>query len=404
MQWAAGCDPIVVMSAAHLSNGLVPCLGNHMTFHPDDLWVDEVNGLRHVSRIYRRRLYRIGLVWAIGVSYLIDAILLFLFSTQGTVSINAALAYAAAGSAHVALFSLLHWTGFTERFANPHLTTWQMAFGVGVQLLGITLAPQITSFFLGIMFIVFALGSLRISLREALTLWFFSGLAIATTIAFNRDIQITVTDPNRIELMLIAISFSLILLRTILVGFYGSALRQKMYARNANLESEATHDPLTGILNRRALLSTIEEHISLCQRKDIPACLAMIDIDRFKPVNDTHGHMAGDLILKSLVTFLLSKIRDSDKLVRYGGEEFVLLLAATSLPEALPQAERICHEIAHSTWPEVTADIRITISIGLTEIQADDQPLDAIARADTALYTAKRNGRNRVVHVPLPSQ
>ena len=130
----------------------------------------------------------------------------------------------------------------------------------------------------------------------------------------------------------------------------------------------------------------------------------MIDIDRFKPVNDTHGHMAGDLILKSLVTFLLSKIRDSDKLVRYGGEEFVLLLAATSLPEAIPQAERICHEIAHSTWPEVTADIRITISIGLTEIQADDQPQDAIARADTALYTAKRNGRNRVVHVPLPSQ
>jgi len=404
MQLAAGYDPLFVMSAAHLSNGLVPCLGNHMTFHPDDLWVDEVKGLRHVSRTYKRRLYRVSLVWAIGVSYLIDSILLLLFSTQGTIPVTVPLAYAAGGCAHVALFSLLHWSGFTERFANPHLTIWQMGFGMGVQMLGITLAPQITSFFLGIMFIVFAMGSLRISLREAMLAWFFGSLTLAATVAVNRGMHITLPDPNRIELILIASSFSLILLRTILIGYYGTSLRQKMYARNANLESEATHDPLTGILNRRALLSTIEEHISLCQRKSIPACLAMIDIDRFKPVNDTHGHMAGDLILKSLVTFLLSKIRDSDKLVRYGGEEFVLLLAATSLQEAIPQAERICHEIAHSTWPEVAADIRITISIGLTEIQADDQPQDAIVRADTALYTAKRNGRNRVVHVPLACQ
>jgi diguanylate cyclase len=251
---------------------------------------------------------------------------------------------------------------------------------------------------MAIMFIIFAFGTLRISFRQALLIWLFSTLAISFVITLNGDAMVWLPPhPGNPEYYLAAISFALILLRTIMLGYYATLLRQRMYEKGRAFEQDATHDPLTGILNRRMLPSIVDEQISLLKRKHIPACVAMIDIDRFKSINDIYGHAVGDIVLKSMVSHLRWGIRESDKLIRYGGEEFVLVLAATDLAEAGALMERIRRAIALQSWQALDEAQKITISIGFSEILPADQTGDPIKRADQALYEAKRSGRDRVI-------
>jgi diguanylate cyclase len=368
-----------------------------MSFDPDDVWADAIKGIKHLPQLQKRRLYRVALVGVIGISYLIDTCLLSLFVLAGTISAKAPLYYGLAGLGHVLLFSAFHWSGFSERFANRHMTLWGMAYGIGAQLLGILLAPQITPFFLALVFVVFAFGTLRISFREALVIWFLCILAIAVTISLKGESQLTLMHASRFEYLLVTISFALILLRAIALGYYGQMLRQRLFELGRSFENDATHDALTGSYNRRVLQTMIEEQHSLLRRKGIPCAFAMIDIDHFKRINDTFGHATGDEILRILVTRIRQEIRESDKLIRYGGEEFVLIMAATELEEARVLSERIRQQIAQHAWDNLPADQRMTISIGLTPLRESDQADDTIQRADIALYAAKHTGRNRVV-------
>ncbi len=154
---------------------------------------------------------------------------------------------------------------------------------------------------------------------------------------------------------------------------------------------------LTGIDNRRALKSILEAQLSLRQRKGIASSLAMIDIDHFKSINANYGHPIGDRILKAMSDELRMKTRDSDILVRYGGEEFVLIMAATPLRQAEILCERIRQHVAQVPWEAFSVTQPLTISIGLTQMTSQDQAIDLVHRADAALYQAKRSGRNRLV-------
>jgi diguanylate cyclase (GGDEF)-like protein len=161
-------------------------------------------------------------------------------------------------------------------------------------------------------------------------------------------------------------------------------------------EKLATHDPLTGALNRRAILPAIDEQINICRRKGLAACVAMLDLDNFKNINDTLGHVAGDIVLKELSQLIEGQIREFDKLGRYGGEEFILLLPATHLNEGMSLLERIRQAIATTSWQQVAKDLQVTISCGITEISPSDTTTDALSRSDHALYDAKHAGRNLV--------
>ncbi len=367
-----------------------------MSFDPDDIWVDAIKGFNHVPQQKKRRLYRIAVVCAVGTSYLIDTVLLFFFYLAGTIQVEAPLYYGLAGLFHVLLFSMLHWSGVSEGLQNHHMTMWQMAYGICVQLLGITLAPQLSPFFLGLMFVIFAFGTLRISFHEALTVWLVSTLAIAMTI-FTKGANLTLMRGSLIEYILVAISFSLILLRTIALGYYASVLRTYIFKRSQSFERKATHDALTGVFNRWVLDGILNEQFSLFTRKGIPCSLAMIDIDHFKQVNDSYGHNIGDEILKAIVEEIRSEIRDSDKIVRYGGEEFILIMAATNLDEAIVLAERVRSRISHMRRQELPDESQVTVSIGLASMTETDKAETPLTRADAALYKAKRLGRNRVV-------
>jgi diguanylate cyclase (GGDEF)-like protein len=368
-----------------------------MNFELDDNWIDAIKRLNHVPPQDKRRLYRISMVGMVGACYMLDTILLVLFSLAGTIQTIAPICFGLAGLGHVLLFCTFHWTGFSERFTNCHMTTWQMAYGIGVQMMAILLAPQITPYFLALIFVIFAFGTLRISIREALFAWLLACIAIGLTIHFKNDVRLTLPNPSNMEYLLVSVSFSLILLRAIALGYYASALRLRMYDISRTLQQDAIHDALTGSLNRRALFDILAEQRSLFSRKGVPCSLAIIDIDHFKRINDNYGHAIGDEILKAFAKKLSEDIRDSDKLVRFGGEEFILVMASSKLDEAEKLAQRICLQVSQTQWSALPDGYIITISIGLTELMRLDQANDPITRADTALYEAKRSGRNQVV-------
>jgi diguanylate cyclase (GGDEF)-like protein len=165
------------------------------------------------------------------------------------------------------------------------------------------------------------------------------------------------------------------------------------------LEHLATHDSLTGALNRRALIEACALELARCRRNQQVMSVLLLDLDHFKAINDTHGHLVGDRVLVDFTERVRALLRLPDRLGRFGGEEFVVLLPETQLDKARLVAERIRADIeqADDELP------RRTVSIGVTVSFPDDPDLDGLlTRADAALYRAKDGGRNRVETLALP--
>jgi diguanylate cyclase (GGDEF)-like protein len=168
------------------------------------------------------------------------------------------------------------------------------------------------------------------------------------------------------------------------------------------LISQARIDSKTGMLNVSTWEAEAEAELSRSRRTQSPVALALVDIDHFKSVNDTHGHLVGDKVLKSVSEALMSHLRDYDRAGRFGGEEFVLLLAQTSGSDACRIAERLRRHVAGMTVPIEDRPnapiVRLTISVGVTAMERGEtrELTDLLAAADSALYHAKETGRNRV--------
>lgn len=164
------------------------------------------------------------------------------------------------------------------------------------------------------------------------------------------------------------------------------------------LSWQALHDPLTGLANRLQFESRLKEMITEVHHKDIEHVLLVIDLDNFKPVNDTSGHMAGDMLLKEVARTLAGKMRKSDTLARLGGDEFAILLDGCSVEQAMGLAESIRTEIENIDFSWKGQRFNISASIGVTLIDKKSTSGESIfTQADEACYAAKAQGRNRVV-------
>lgn len=160
-----------------------------------------------------------------------------------------------------------------------------------------------------------------------------------------------------------------------------------------SLQQQAERDGLTGLYNRRKFNAVCGNEILRGRRYDLPLSLIMVDIDRFKCINDTFGHLVGDQVLVEVAHLLADRMRESDTLARWGGEEFMILAPHTGLSQALVLAEQIRGVVEGNRFS--TAG-KLTCCLGVTQ-QCDNDTVDwLIHRADTALYHAKNNGRNRV--------
>jgi diguanylate cyclase (GGDEF)-like protein len=165
----------------------------------------------------------------------------------------------------------------------------------------------------------------------------------------------------------------------------------------------ASTDPLTGAYNRRTFLELIEKELSRARRFELPVSLVMLDIDHFKRINDTHGHLAGDRVLQRFADVVRAELRKEDVLVRYGGEEFCVLVPDVAGPGAVTLAGRIRAAVAREPFVIDGIEIPVTTSAGVAaRIDEGPEDLDRLVnRADEALYMAKRRGRNRVASVAL---
>jgi diguanylate cyclase len=157
------------------------------------------------------------------------------------------------------------------------------------------------------------------------------------------------------------------------------------------------HDQLTGTLNRRGLEETFEVEFARSQRRKSPLCVALLDIDNFKKLNDSLGHDVGDAALIHLVTVIRETLRPNDTLARYGGEEFVILLPDTPLESAQTALVRLQRELTRRFFLNDNEKILITFSAGLTDYRSGDTQATVTKRADEAMYAAKHAGKNRVV-------
>jgi len=156
-------------------------------------------------------------------------------------------------------------------------------------------------------------------------------------------------------------------------------------------------DPLTGIASRFAMIPRLEQERERSKRSEAPCSIGMMDLDRFKLVNDTYGHRAGDMVLQETARFVLKHLRRYDQVYRYGGEEFVLVLPDTSLAKAKRVFDRLRRGLKrHGTRLDDKTGLHITASIGIAILHPDVSVRAAIDRADQALYAAKAGGRNRV--------
>lgn len=181
------------------------------------------------------------------------------------------------------------------------------------------------------------------------------------------------------------------------VGRRVTELQERLREAHEALANEAMHDPLTGVLNRRAFAEILSRAISEEHRHRMGLALGICDIDEFKKVNDVHGHKVGDEVLCGLVQQLASNLRAHDVVSRHGGDEFVVLAEHTGNADVALIYERARAAVADNPMPTEAGDLPITISFGVSAWREGDTADDLLVAADAALYRAKDAGRNRVV-------
>jgi diguanylate cyclase len=163
--------------------------------------------------------------------------------------------------------------------------------------------------------------------------------------------------------------------------------------------TQMRHDPLTGALNRKGLDEDLKRELARSRRLETPMCVALLDIDDFKKINDAHGHDTGDAALVHLAHIARQVLRPQDTVARYGGEEFVIVMPDTALDQGVEAMTRLQRELTKRFFLEGSERLLITFSAGVAQMGADESGADTIKRADQGMYLAKRSGKNRVVAV-----
>jgi diguanylate cyclase (GGDEF)-like protein len=360
------------------------------------------------ARKARHRDQRQRVVWigATAASYAVDALFLALFAVAGTISGKVPLVYAVAAAAICAGNYVVTLKGWNLKARDPNLTKPLIILGYAMQLGVVLAAPQIAFPFFANLFTVFAFGMIWLSVRDSLAVWTLGVLGTAA-VFYAVEGRIGVPASTRFELVLVWLYFSLILGRCLLLSVNSNEMRarladsrRKLAASLEQVQQLASHDELTGTLNRRSLMAALERERSRAERSGAPFSIGLIDLDHFKRVNDTHGHGAGDEVLRALAATVHGTMRATDVFGRYGGEEFLMILVGATPALALEAMERIRAAVATKNWSSIAPDLSVTLSAGIASHCKGETIEQLLHRADLALYQAKDAGRNTVIASP----
>lgn len=291
------------------------------------------------------------------------------------------------------VFLVLIKTNVNLRFKDPSMTMAQMVVAIGAVAFILYYAGAIRGGLLMLLLVVLLFGVLRLTMAESLAMGALSSAAYAGVI-----VLLTLNHPEQIDPRVEWVQWTTL---TVTLGVlcplvgYMSTVRRRLSESLRTIKEMAQRDALTGMFNRHHMGETLDREIGRCERGS-PAFVALIaDIDHFKQINDTHGHLVGDQVLKAVASGTQNILRKADYMARYGGEEFVLIIAADTLAEAGAAGERIRVNVEQLRLPELQQR-GVTISIGGTFFRQGDTQTTILGRADAALYRAKNKGRNRV--------
>ncbi|MGB5306869.1 MAG: GGDEF domain-containing protein [Gammaproteobacteria bacterium] len=279
--------------------------------------------------------------------------------------------------------------GFVLGVQEPHA---EMSLTTVVMLILLCLATALRTVYRGILRPL--LGPTRISTLAR------RHLALVMMAPYLLGLSIIDIDPSAAEIsfviLIVASSQTVGLVVAFLALSFGN-LERRSNILQRRAETRASRDGLTGAMNRASFTSHAHHKIGQHRSSNSNLSLLFIDADHFKRINDTYGHEAGDLVLKRIIRVTRGCLRNSDTVARWGGEEFVVLLPATDLKEALHIAEKIRHCIEGEHFDQVTTGLQVTVSIGCVEMTGCEGLDELVARADRALYAAKHRGRNQSV-------
>jgi len=349
------------------------------------------------------RIRRFGLA---AVSYAMWVVLILFCFSRGLMSMSAEVLSGIVISlviGNAVIYGILR-SGFNKRLNDPSLTMPQMVMGALFAVVVTYYADSVRGVMLLIYLVVFTFGVFRLQVRQFLYLTILVVVCYAGTI-----VSLSKFHPGRFNTQLEILA--LVVLTSILVWFsfiggYINRLRSSVMRFNAELKQAmatiadlAIHDELTQVYNRRYIFTVLQREKSLADRGKETFAVCMLDIDHFKQVNDTHGHMVGDVVLKTIAQTIGRNIRAADYLARYGGEEFILILTYPDVEDGLKCAERICRICADVPFDGLPASFHVTISGGVTAYRPEESVDDLVKRADDALYLAKAKGRNRIEYL-----
>ncbi|MCK1340750.1 GGDEF domain-containing protein [Bradyrhizobium sp. 38] len=345
----------------------------------------------------RRQMY-IGQV----ASYSLGAFVLLLYGYDGAVAMNVPSLFWVGGLSIIGIFVVMSEAGVGDRQTDHYLTVFQISAHMALQFVFLLSVPIIGVAFLSVLFLIFAFGTLRMTSAQAMLTWAIATAGLAAVFLAS-DLPIGMPVATRLQRTASMLCFVLVIGQCAFLGLFGATLRKILYRRSIELkaayqriEELAELDELTGSYNRRCIMRLLDAEIEKSRQTSTPCAIALIDLDWFKRINDAHGHPVGDEVLRTFAITIFANIRPADCFGRYGGEEFLLLLPGTDGAAAARMLDRLRGIVADLDWSAFSLGMRVTISAGVVTLRDFDTADTFLVRADSALYSAKAQGRNRI--------
>lgn len=339
-----------------------------------------------------------GQKWLIAMSlmglYVLAAVVFYALGMVQSTTL-----YALVGCAVLlaALFFVLFRVRVHLRFRDKRLKLPIVIAALSYMLLMVYLEPAMQILFAPFSFVVLAYGMYRVSHRNAYFLVFclLGGYALIVALHYQERQSNALLQLELLHFVSLAVAMPAFVFLTGKVQFLHRILHRAS-RKLKNIQADAQLDKQLGCFNRHYMVAALEEQKQVADETGIPLCLAVIDLDHFKRINDELGHLGGDEVLRTFARVGQENARGGDILGRYGGEEFLLIFPATVLLPALNTCERIRAQVESYPWEGMLRS-RVTVSIGVTQYIPGESVLEFFSRADTAMYMAKEGGRNQVV-------
>ncbi|RZL02194.1 MAG: GGDEF domain-containing protein [Rubrivivax sp.] len=354
----------------------------------------------------RKVRLRVTLAMIAFYGYTISSMLLLFAIDIGLVERRPGLWLLAYMWAGMTTFYTLVRTDWSSRLGNPGMDLPQCLYATVAILWAYLISGEVRSSVLMLVALVLVFGMFSLKAREVLTLGIFT-VASLGVIMTGMVLHDPTMDPRMEFIRFVLAAGTLPAVSG--VAYYVSKMRNRLQEQKSELahaldllQEIASRDELTRLVNRRHMQQRIEQEALMQLRSGEPFCLALIDLDHFKRVNDQHGHAVGDQVLKEFADAAQQALRKTDILARWGGEEFLLLLPNEQPDSAHAALARIADCLrAHQHTPGASG-LPVTFSAGLTDHPAGEPLHETLERADQALYSAKDQGRNRTVTRTAP--